>query len=123
VLTIDSDILEIAHGLRQQKAQTALEHLHAVAANGTVWKASGMPDHVTAPPSLQAQYSQAGAGIIYHHSHPDERALSPSDLHLIENAGVTTIWAHAPSGASYGARLRDGRDEVRYPRRWIRYTD
>ncbi|USU08681.1 hypothetical protein NF700_16710 [Sphingomonadaceae bacterium OTU29MARTA1] len=114
MLSIDERILDIAYGLRRKQAEKGLEHLHALAADGSEWTASGMPDHVFAPPELEAMYAQPRAGIVYHHSHPDERALSPSDLHLIGKPGVKTIWAHSPSGASYGARLREGRDKVRY---------
>ncbi|TCQ06448.1 hypothetical protein C8J40_105236 [Sphingomonas sp. PP-CC-3A-396] len=114
MLPIDGRILDIAYELRRKQAEKGLEHLQAFAADGSEWKASGMPDHVVAPPELEAMYAQPGAGIVYHHSHPDERALSPSDLHLIGKPGVETIWAHAPSGASYGARLRDRQDKRRY---------
>lgn len=114
MLPIDEGILEIATELRRKQAMTGLEHLHALAGDRSEWKASGNPNYVVAPPDLEAKYAQPGAGIVYHHSHPDERALSPSDLHLIEKPGVTTIWAHVPSGASYGARLRDGRVKEEY---------
>lgn len=106
--------MNIARTLRAQHASTGCEHLHAVAADGKTYQAGGTATSVTAPADLEARYDQADAGIVYHHSHPDERALSPSDLDLIARVGVTTIWAHAPSGASYGARLREGIDKTRY---------
>jgi len=107
MLLIDRDVLEIAHSLRQLQERTAQEHLHAIAADGAVYSASGQLDRVNPPPELEARFREVGAEIVYHHSHPDDRALSPSDLGLIAQPGVKTIWAHAPSGASYGARLQE----------------
>jgi hypothetical protein len=114
MLLIDRDVLEIAHSLRQLQEATGLESLQAIAADGAVYSASGQLDRVNPPPELEARYADIGAEIVYHHSHPDERALSPSDLDLIAQTGVKTIWAHAPSGASYGARLREGIAKDRY---------
>lgn len=107
MLPIDRDVMEIARSLRQLQEATGLEHFHAIAADGAVYSGSGQLDRVNPPPGLEARYSEVGAEIVYHHSHPDDRALSPSDLGLIAQMGVETIWAHAPSGASYGACLRE----------------
>lgn len=114
MLLIDREILEIANSLCQLQEKTGREHLHAIAADGTVYLNSGELDHVKPPSDLEARYAEADAGIVYHHSHPDDRALSPSDLGLIAQPGVKTVWAHAPSGASYGAQIQDGITKDRY---------
>lgn len=114
MLLIDRDILEIANSLCELHEKLGREHLHAIAADGAVYLASGELDHVNPPSDLEARYAEVGAEIVYHHSHPDDRALSPSDLGLIAQPGVKTIWAHAPSGASYGARLQDSITKDRY---------
>lgn len=114
MLLTDHNILQIAHSLVQLQAETGLEHLRAVAADGEVFLASGHSDRVHPPPELEARYGELGAEIVYHHSHPDDRALRPTDLGLIAQPGVKAVWAHAPSGASYGARLQEGIPKDRY---------
>ena len=59
----------------------------------------------SAQPDLVAAWSITGAAISYHHSHPDDRCLSPSDLRSLYKPGVDEIWAHCKSGISYGARI------------------
>lgn len=114
MLLFDQAIMAIAKNLRDQQAATSCEHLYALAADGETYQAGGTATSVIATADLEERYDHADAGIVYHHSHPDERALSPSDLELITRVGVTTIWAHAPSGASYGARLKEGIDKQLY---------
>jgi hypothetical protein len=59
-------------------------------------------------------YQTPGAGVRYHHAHPDERALSPSDLQLIGNPGVSEIWAHTPDGGAIGAAVTTGVSKAKY---------
>lgn len=75
------------------------EHLHAIATDGAVYSAFGELDRVHPPYDLLARYAEVDTEIIYHHSHPDDRALSPSNLGLLAQPGVKAVWAHAPSGA------------------------
>lgn len=114
MLLISPDILDIARKLLTQQATTSVEHLYAIAADGRTYERSGTANSVTADLALEARYDEVGAGIIYHHSHPDDRALSPSDLELIARPGVATIWAHSPSGVSYGATTKPGIDKCKY---------
>jgi hypothetical protein len=69
------------------------------------WHHVGQRDHVVPQPDLTKAWSVAGAAISYHHSHPDDRSLSPSDLRQLCNPGLEEIWAHCPSGISYRAAL------------------
>lgn len=108
MLLIDRNVLEIANSLCRLQAETGREHLRAIATDGAIYSASGEIDRVYPPSDLLARFAEVDAEIVYHHSHPDDRALSPSDLSLIAQPGVKAIWAHAPSGASYGAQLQEG---------------
>ena len=77
--------------------------------SGREWCSVVQADYVVPEPDLVAAWSAPGAGIAYHHAHPDDRALSPSDLRALYNPGLAEVWAHGP-GAAYGARLHPGVD-------------
>ena len=74
---------------------------------GPEWRHVGHHDHVVPQPDLVAAWSVAGGRISYHHSDPDERSLSPSDLRTLYNPGLEAIWAHCSSGSSYRASLTE----------------
>jgi hypothetical protein len=103
----------ISTHLRKKQNKHKLEHYWAYDGR-RVFKKRGEADHVVASPRLEARYDNPKSRVCYHHSHPDERGLSPSDLDLIKRPGVQEIWAHTPENGAYGACLPDGMDKTRY---------
>lgn len=114
MLTLDATARAEAAQLIKQQAATGLEHCWAIDASGTVFTLTGTANSVVASPALMTLYQTPGAGVRYHHSHPDERALSPSDLELIGKPGVNEIWAHTPDGGAIGAAVMAGVPKARY---------
>ena len=112
---LTSEFQIVAAKLTDLQRSTGNEHYWATDCEGTIFQNSGAPNCVVATPGLEARYAASGAGICYHHSHPDERALSPSDLDLLTRDGVIQVWAHTPEGGSYGAESKPGvaRDDFR----------
>lgn len=107
MLNLQPALQEIAARLARAQQQTGREHYWAVDASGRIYEGGGQPDHVIAGADLEAAYDEPAADLRYHHSHPDERALSPSDLRLLARSGVREVWAHSVGGASYGVALSD----------------
>jgi hypothetical protein len=114
MLTLDATAQAEAAQLISLQAATGLEHCWAIDGSGRVFRLTGTANGVFAPPALMTLYQTPGAGVRYHHSHPDERALSPSDLALIGNPGVDEIWAHTPDGGAVGAAVMTGVSKARY---------
>jgi len=98
---------EVAAMLVGLQMSTGNEHYWATDCEQTIFQNSGVPNYVLPTPGLQGRYATPGAKVSYHHSHPDERSLSPSDLNLLVHIGVVQVWAHTPEGGSYGAELRN----------------
>ena len=98
----------VAAKLTGLQRSTGNEHYWATDCERTIFQNSGAPNCVVGTPGLEARYAASGAEIYYHHSHPDERALSPSDLDLLTRDGVIQVWAHTPEGGSYGSELKAG---------------
>ncbi|HEV2081819.1 MAG TPA: hypothetical protein VGR32_05115 [Brevundimonas sp.] len=107
MLSLQPPSQQIAAKLARAQQQTGLEHYWAIEKSGRIYEGSGRPDHVIAGAELEAAYDVHASDLRYHHSHPDERALSPSDLGLLHRSGVREVWAHSVNGASYGAALVD----------------
>lgn len=93
--------------LARAQQQTGLEHYWAIDGAGRIYEGNGQPDYVLADSELEVAYDDPTSSLRYHHSHPDERALSPSDLGLLGRIGVREVWAHTVGGASYGAALTE----------------
>lgn len=108
MLDFNSSYREVAVKLIAAHRTAGVEHYWAEDSAGRVYQKVGCATVVYADPDLEKRYDELDANVVYHHSHPDERALSPSDLELIGRVGVKQIWAHSPQGAAYGAELKEG---------------
>jgi hypothetical protein len=112
--TLDATSKAAATQLIALQSATGLEHCWAIDANGTVFQQAGTATSIVPGAALAARYATPGADVRYHHSHPDERALSPMDLELIAQPGVSEIWAHTPNSGAVGASLSAGMMKSRY---------
>lgn len=110
MLALHADDRLEADGLIARQRQLEREHLWAVDAEGRTYSARGERTHVSAPTELEAAMDRPGAEVRYHHTHPDERALSPTDLSVLLRVGVAEVWAHSPTHSRHGAALTDGLD-------------
>lgn len=108
MLVFDSAKRSVASNLIKAHKASGVESYWAVDAQGEIYQNSGNATVVRALPDLERRYDDPAAAVVYHHSHPDERALSPSDLQLIGKPGVQEIWAHTPDHIAYGAGLKPG---------------
>ena len=109
MLALSPSDQQVASQLVVDQHNSGQEHFWANEhVSGKIFHGSGLPDRVIVPPILVAAFDDPTCAIRYHHSHPDERALSPSDLDLLARIGVTEVWAHTAGGGSYGAVLQQG---------------
>jgi hypothetical protein len=111
MLPFDPASRAIATKLISLHAAKGVEHYWAKDAQGSIYENAGNAVSVRALPALEARYDDSTAGVIYHHSHPDERALGPTDFELLARPGVRQIWAHSPEGSAYGAEIAAGIDK------------
>ncbi|WP_430912190.1 hypothetical protein [Methylobacterium sp. sgz302541] len=100
---IEKDIGDL---LVSKQRQTGFEHYWAIDHAGNIYQKSGAATYVTADPALEAAYDNPVSQVRYHHSHPDDRALSLSDLEVLGRAGVREMWAHCVGGSIYGASVQ-----------------
>jgi len=86
---------EIAARLAQEQRRSGVEQLLGRGRAGRAYAGHGEPDHVAASPELEAAYDDVDAKLCYYHSHPDERALSPTALRLLTREGVRGVLCSA----------------------------
>jgi hypothetical protein len=79
--------------------ETGLEHIVGIDKAGeTVLHASGSEQKITFPFWIMAKFDDQKRAIAIQHNHPNDRTLSPSDISMLANPGIHSIWSHGHDG-------------------------